>query len=268
MGSRSNPFGWPRWLWWSSAVLVLAIALTGLAQNLSSVARNSGLAERTARSGITSKAAPDAGPDWVRIVKVEPGSGADRAGVRVGDTVGRNLALRNGMLLPPGSEVPVDIIRDGRRVHLTYVVQPDNRPLTSENYLSVVAALGGLVTMAFGALVLIRGRRERAAILLGLLLVFVVGAGSFADTWGPTYTIGRLFDLLGLVAGSSSPYFWVLFCLEVSGARASGSSVCWFMRWRSASLSPLSRSRHGGLISQPGPACVRSHSTSAPRPQC
>jgi hypothetical protein len=80
-------------------------------------------------------------------------------------------------------------------------------------------ALAGLVSATLGVLlVLLRGRRDRAAAMLGVLLQFLgFTTGGFGYVWAPSPAVFRTSELLRIFASAGLCIFLPLAGLEISG---------------------------------------------------
>jgi len=70
--------------------------------------------------------------------------------------------------------------------------------------------------MGFGLLLLVRGRRNRAAILLGIILIGLGGQNPLDPTWGPSHHAARILFVLRFPTLCLETYLWPVLCLELT----------------------------------------------------
>lgn len=213
----TNPFGWPRWLWRVAMALVALIFVSGLANNLVGIAFVTGLLP-ISDIGINYDDAPGR-PRWYRVLDVTPGGAASLTGIVRGDLLYFDERLRPQYLPSPGTPVSVVVEHAGRRSHKAIVMAKMNaNARNARNTGTVVLAIfvSQLVSVAFGALLLFRGRGSRAAIHLGVLLL-LLGLTLLTVPRAPNLTTAAAMAIAYGLADIGFSYFWPMFALEISG---------------------------------------------------
>lgn len=221
MEARSNPLGWPTWLWRGLIVLAVVMGAFSLGSVASNVMRSSGLLRDMGRLGMALAQPPGTPSGWSTVTAIAPGGAADEAGLAVGDRVRFDglFGYSVGYGPPPNrpaepAEITVD--RGGMVLHRT-IAHPEGSPFPGTEPLIALNALTTLVATAFGALLLIRGRGNRAAIMLAMVMLYLALAGSRLVAWSPTMEVAQARVLTYLLAVAAMGWFWPMFALEISG---------------------------------------------------
>ena len=219
--ASKNPFGWPRWLWFIAMAGALVFALAGISKNLTAFGLHTGLIAQSAPAQVTAETVPGQPAGTWTVTDVAPDGPAARAGLRTGDlltALPQVTALTNDIVLPPDTKLPLTVLRDGKRVQLSYTTELQERGDPRANLLWSLISLSGLIVTAFGCLLILRGRKDRAAIMLGLVLLGVgLSRGSFNPGWAPDPATGTWLFLLTQLNNAVIGYCWIRFALYVAG---------------------------------------------------
>ena len=157
------------------------------------------------------------------VTQLEPQGGAAEAGLRIGDTV--QFETLADLLIPakPGDKIPVTVERGDQRFETTIVAQaPQPRSLADMIGMATFAAFG-LATLAFGALLVLRGRGNRHATFLGLMLIAIIQA--YPVSWLPRATVVPVVLVTSVSMDMVMGYVWPIFCMEISGGQSSPRQV-------------------------------------------
>lgn len=190
--ARSGLFGG-----WRGALLVLfclTMVATGCAEVVAMAGRYGLFGDaRAGRLGIGYHTPPQS-PGWVVIDRVDPGGGAARAAIAVGDQVRFADPLVLSSNPPPGT-IALLTVRHGGRNRVARVQYQAPGPTGSPFWQSVErTAIGGsLFALVLGALVLWRGWGSLPALLLGLGLI-----GSASSDTVPWWLLGSPLTVAGL----------------------------------------------------------------------
>jgi hypothetical protein len=214
MDVRANMLGWPTWLWRCAILLSALFAVSSVANGVSGIARSAGLLHDLARPEASFTQRPETPAGWLETVAVDPGGAADRAGIEPGDRV-----RFEGPCCRANQLSAVTVERDGRRFRGAIVA---TRSTYAVPELAFLGGLGGLLTAGFGLLLLLRGRGNRAAALLGMVLLsLAAGRTSVGGPWAPTDAMGTYWRVAGVTADAVFAYLWPFFALAVSGGSSS-----------------------------------------------
>jgi hypothetical protein len=89
----------------------------------------------------------------------------------------------------------------------------------------VLSGIVALVMLAFAALLLSRGRHNRAAAMLAMSLLGIAATFPLGGSWAPHPDVAALLWFTGRLAGPCIAYFWILLSLEVSGGASRPSEA-------------------------------------------
>lgn len=224
MNQGGGELVWSKWQWRGLLLLTLLIGTFALASSVSHLARASGILRDWPLAPYITLDRPEGG--WLRVVDVEPGGAAERAGLQAGDRVRAVVpGIVPGMVLAPGASLPVVVQRDGARF-TTEIVSPLQPQLPGIGVLVLASqGLAGIVSTILGVLlVLLRGRRNRAAAMLGMLLQCLGwSSGGYGMLWSPAAEIFALALVLGTLATAGLCLFLPLAGLELAGGRGTKS---------------------------------------------
>jgi hypothetical protein len=223
---QEEPPAWSKWKWRCLLSLSLVVGLFVMGASLSHIGRAAGVLRdwpyAPAGRDIVVDVPAGTPIGWSRVTQVLPGGAADRAGVRPGDLLrtGR-FALAPGEVLAPGVRTPLTIARNDQQLSTEIVApkQPQLDPLGSLVLGS--QGLAGLVSETLGIVLLVlRGRRNRAAAMLGILLQFLGwSAGGYGMLWAPTLAVAQLKEVLSGFAIAGICGFLPITGMEVSAPR-------------------------------------------------
>jgi hypothetical protein len=217
---RANPMGWPTAAWRSLLVFILAMGAIGIAGSLSNFVRLVSPLDDLGPPGA-SYAQPAGTPQgWLVAKDVWLDGPAARAGIREGDLVRFDQPFGNVLMNRADWPTPVTIDRGSTRLHSTIVVK--GQPLDDgTRSLLVLFGAQALVSLAFGVMLVLRGRGNRPAALLGLILIPLGTSVVSLPVWTPTPAVAIGVQLIMLPINSIIGYLWPLFSLEISGGAAS-----------------------------------------------
>ncbi|TNE34665.1 MAG: hypothetical protein EP350_01480 [Alphaproteobacteria bacterium] len=153
---------------------------------------------------------------WREIDEVEPEGAAAKAGLQKGDGLLFDSLLGARMIWRPGEVVPVTVDRDGQRFRATMVAQePVEEETSNEDLIKTVTDffMTAYVTV-LGVLLLVRGRKNRAATLLGIIVLAWSGSPT---GWLPHWAYAPFALLVSIPVEASFTYCWPLLAMEISG---------------------------------------------------
>jgi hypothetical protein len=211
--TRVNPFGWRTWAWRALLACLLAIGAYVLAGSVSNLARAAGLLRDYGTPGYS--VAPSDAIGWWRIAEVRKGGPADQAGLAHGDLLHFERPFAFVMQEKANWSQPVTVERGDRQFHLNLVPSPEPPPFA--NYLVALLGLGSLLTSGLGMLLLFRSRRNRAAAMLGAILVYLGSANMLLSPWALSVGMAQLWASIGIASDIFMSSFFPLFALEISG---------------------------------------------------
>jgi hypothetical protein len=214
---ESKPFGWLGWLWRAALAALLLVNVVG---NLERVVAITARASLSAEQSLGVVFGPSAvrEPRWVGIAQVTPGASAAAAGLRPGDSVRFDALMGQWIAWRPGERVSMTVARGGKRFPVTVAVGAPEDYGGSAAVVRLAVAIQALAAVGFGAVLLARGWRNRAALQLAtaLQLMFVRAP----TLWFPHPAVTPLVVLIPPVSALVH-YIWPVFCLEISGGPSS-----------------------------------------------
>jgi hypothetical protein len=185
------------------------------ASGLSNISRSLGWLHDIARPDAVLTQRSDTPVGWLEVASVIPGGAADTAGIEPGDRV--SFASPLGCC-PANRPVAVAIEREGARHQATIVA---TRSAFAAPALLSVGGIGTLMAAAFALVLLVRGRDNRTAALLGMVLLSFVVGRSPAYPWSPNEAVVSVWLMAELAGAAAYGYLWPLFALAISGGAAS-----------------------------------------------
>ncbi len=215
--ARTRPFGWWGWLWRAALAAVLLVSAAGNLEGVVALATNASFASDLSL-GLSYGPTSVQAPRWVGISRVTPGGSAAMAGIQPGDSVRFDALLGQKLTWQPGERVSMTIARGGQRLPKTVVVGPAEKPDSTLKIVFFAFLAQGLVVIGFCVLLLLRGRRNRAAILLATILLFLFL--QVPTRWLP-HPAATLILLLLTPSTAVITYCWPILCLEISGGPSS-----------------------------------------------
>jgi hypothetical protein len=221
---ENKPIGWLGWLWRAAIAAILLVYTIGDLEGLASMSARNGL-DATQSLGVVFGPSAVREPRWLGVAQVEPGGGAAAAGIRPGDAVRFDALLGQEIGWRPGERVTITVSRGGKRFPATVVARaPDF--YASGSIVTLAAIVQFLGAAGFGAVLLVRGWRNRAALQLATILPLIFGRAP--ALWLPHPAAAGL--MLALApAKSLISLIWLTFCLEISGGPSSGRQGRWVL---------------------------------------
>jgi hypothetical protein len=212
------------WAWRCLLASALVMATFTVASSASNIARSAGLLRDMGSHGLTLGQTEETPWGWSEVLAVAPRGAAAKAGVVRGDLVKFDgvFGYSIGYGPPPtrpSEPVQITIDRDGRRFHRA-ITYPPGAPYAGTEPLVALNAINALVMTAFGAILLIRGRRNRRAVMLGMILLYLAIATSRLFAWVPTFSAAQVRVAIAILSVAAMGWFWPQFSLEISGGAA------------------------------------------------
>jgi hypothetical protein len=210
---ETKPIGWLGWLWRGALATLLVVVVLGDVEGLVAIM------SKTSRSpeqslGIVLGPSAVREPRWVGIAQVIPGASASVAGIQRGDSVRFDAFLGQRIIWRPGERVSMTVARGGRRFPATVTVGAPSDGGGGFDIVALAVAVQFLGAAAFGAVLLVRGWRNRAALQLATMLPLMFN-------WAPTlwlpHPVAAILTLLIGLAGAVIGFIEIAFCLEISG---------------------------------------------------
>ncbi len=174
--------------------------------------------------GFGTVAMAGGGVGWLTISWMIPGGGGAKAGLRTGDSVRFEQFLGSRIAWQPGERVRIEVARGGKHFRVTAIVHAAMIPppsMVPESF-QIAAVIGVAQTIVANALclfLLIRGWRNRSAVLLAVILLTGFGLGVptsiLPNGLASALLLGAIF-MSALIA-----WAWPVFCLQVSGGASS-----------------------------------------------
>ncbi len=172
---------WPRW---AQGLLIAALVLmigVRLSMVVDTAAARSGLIGEYGTHGGDLMRVAGAKPGFLEAVGVVPGGPMARAGVREGDFVRPERISDYARRKLPGEQFRFTLDQDGTLSERQLTVEADKWDEASRQQI-LLNAVGQLVSIVIGCLVLWRGWGNKAAMLLGMALASI-GTGGLAPPW-------------------------------------------------------------------------------------
>ncbi|MXO58584.1 hypothetical protein GRI89_03380 [Altererythrobacter salegens] len=148
---------------------MLALAAVCVDGGISNILRSGAYLHDAAKRDL-SVTVPDGNSGWRQLVSVAPDSAAAAAGLQAGDRLRLKDPTDEWILQRVSVPIAIAVEQGGRRSNIEIVNQPNDN-WGPAGILPVLWGVGALATFLLAILLLVRARRERAAILLGVLLL-------------------------------------------------------------------------------------------------
>jgi hypothetical protein len=214
---ESKPFSWLGWLWRAALAALLLVNFVGNVEGVVAASTKASLnAEQSL--GVVFGVSAVREPLWVGIAQVTSGGPAAAAGIHPGDSVRFDAFMGHMITWRPGERVSMTVARSGRRFPAAVAVGAPVDDGRAVGFLRLAGGIQALAAVGFGAVLLARGWRNRAALQLAtaLQLMFIRPP----MLWLPHPAAMPLAVLLP-PASSLLHYIWPVFCLEISGGPSS-----------------------------------------------
>jgi hypothetical protein len=214
---ESKPIGWLGWLWRAALAALLVLSVVGVVEDFVAIPTK---ASRNAAQSLGVEFGPSAVREarWIGIAQVLPGGAGAVAGLRSGDSVRFDAFLGQEIAWRPGERVSMTVARDGRRFPMAIAVGPATDFGRAVDFLYLAFEVQALGLIGFGGLLLVRGWRNRAALLLATFILLAFS--EWPRLWLPRPAVVSLVFIVNL-ASTVVMYTWPQFCLEISGGPSS-----------------------------------------------
>ena len=220
MGTRKNALGWPSWAWYCLLAITTVTAVIGVVGSGANLLRSAGLLADLGRPGATYALSQGTPAGWSVAGNIWPEGPAAKAGIRHGDLIKFEYLMGHRQISRTGWSIPIIIERDGATSRSTIRAAPSTLEWGTRLTL-VMLGLQALVQLAFGTVLLLRGKSNHAAMLLGLILVPLAVTVVSLPIWAPGPIVASATELFMLSFNAIIGYVWPLFSLEISGGAAS-----------------------------------------------
>jgi hypothetical protein len=157
-----------------------------------------------------------ANSEFAELIHVDPNGAAAAAGLRVGDKVYIEPTFGSW---GPGTKAHVLVERRGERYTTSLTVGARAKRSRLDRSTLLAGECGMLGLFGFGLLLVIRGRHNHAATMLGLILL-----GAFSDLRSSIYPpafAAAISLLIWIPVSSAIAYCWPIFAMEISGGPTS-----------------------------------------------
>ncbi|HSG34695.1 MAG TPA: hypothetical protein VLA37_09175 [Sphingomonadaceae bacterium] len=208
----------PRWVW---RVMIAASVLAAVASCYDAI--SSAFFNRAASSwealGMEGNPSTAQSAGWYEIVEVGQDGAAAAAGIVPGDLVRHETFLGDYQSWQAGDEVSLTVLRGERRFPVSLIAQaPAERSVTTQNLL-IANAFRWLLMTFFTLLLLIRGRGNRAATMLAIMLP---GMSPFPGLgFLPDWAYAPVVLALKLPCNIALGFLWPYLALAISGGASS-----------------------------------------------
>ncbi len=215
-------------------VLTIVLIAISQAERISEFATGSPIAGQDAQTtrntlgmGIDRVASGEVG--WLIAGGIEPGGPADQAGIRSGDKVRFDEFMGHIQRWQPGDEIGLVVVRSEKTIPATLTAQPIPERL-QQSFVAIGSArgvspgnlIGGLLQFALAIFLLVRGRGNTPATMLGLFLLVLGGAPDLSLASVPHW-LNSLARLIILPVGAGVGLYFLKFEFEISGGATSAT---------------------------------------------
>ena len=207
----------PNWLWLTLIAVSLFLAVELSFEGVSAV-----LLDRSSTSAESLGVAfgpTDEGPRWQGLEEVESTGAAAKAGLKQGDALRFDTLFGDFRLWQPGEQVGVTVAQDGERRHQTLVAQAPGLRSTADQNLLIADATHRLLVLGFSLFLLVRGWRNRTAVMLAIMLPGMQLYPGFP--WLPAAAYALAVSAIWFPVNSAIGFLWPIFALEISGGASS-----------------------------------------------
>jgi hypothetical protein len=197
------------------ALVLLAYDVVG---SLSNFARAAGVVRDLGPPGVILSQPAGTPAGWSKVSNLTPGGPAAAAGLAEDDLVRFDRFAVPMFLQRAGWTYAATIERGDARFHTAFAVpRPATGPPGQLRLLLVLWGLAALATASLGLLLLVRGRANRAAVLLCVLLLLYGMTSVRIVPWAPNIPVVQLLAILSVINPAAIACFKLLFALEISG---------------------------------------------------
>lgn len=189
---------WPRWQQVLLAVVLAMLAATRLSQLADDAAYRAGLLGPMAIISTSTTSSVDAPRHFYKVIAVEPGGPADRAGFRVGDSIRPDIQAFFNIRQPVGKIRLIERDRAGARSLHRITQEPARLNAAQQQYQKWLALnrLAAFITAAIGCFILWRGWGNSTAMLLGAGMVPLYIGGITIPAWAGGMVASQVFTAL------------------------------------------------------------------------
>jgi hypothetical protein len=219
MESRTNAFGWPRWLWRCALILVFIPALVSLPVTLTKLARGAGLIDPGPSLGLSVSGTSSLPSGWGKVTAVEVAGAAAAAGIAPGDQIRFDRQIDRLIVPHRGGDVPLTVLRGTRQMRVTMKLAASGTWSNYQRMNAIFASGFELLWCVFGVILMTKGRQKRPAVILGF---YFLSYGSIGDPpfWWPDQSAALAALIVTQIPRVLIGYLLLLFCLEVSAPHA------------------------------------------------
>ena len=207
---------WPKWVRWGLVPLMVLSWLSIAFIHVENIWLAGEVVQHQAWIGYNPVSTPDTPTGWQKIAQVIPASPAARADIRVGDRIYYHATLEGLRTWSIGHRFTLSVERGGQVSPRSFVVpHPPPGDVGIFNFV-VFEAWVGLFAMLMGAVLIWRCWTDRAAVLLGCILLCSPRQSLYLLVWAPDDASALILTALAQVSACAWPALLLFFALFVS----------------------------------------------------
>jgi hypothetical protein len=218
-----------RWLKWPMRIYIgisfLLLVIPWMTVLVSPDARQAFIMQPTILGVVTGDVSGD-GLAWREVLSVAPGGAAEQAGIGAGDAIRFDQFAGGQIAWPEGSRVRADVLRGDDQFRVELVARaPAPIPDDALSTAMILGAVLNLLTACFVVFLVLRGRRNRMALVLAAMFTLMPGA-----PWPVLPVIPGFWEFVTLhnvLANVTITSFWAFLCLELTGGPYGRRQVIW-----------------------------------------